>query len=87
MAATLIKTNDGLIGWKCHRTDKMIWCKDMPEALHIGFHLFKTLTPEDRTWWVHEVTVALRIMAENRHDQAEFGVFGSFMYSTESEAA
>lgn len=77
--ATFIKTNDGLIGWK--KEGKVIWCKDIPEALSIGFHLFRTLQAEDRTWWVHEVTVALREMDKQNHTNAEFGIFGSFMYS------
>lgn len=78
----LIRTNDGLIGWK--KDKKLIWCDSIAEAYSIGFGLFaKTLDPADRNFFLCEVDTALKYMKEYNHEVAEFGVLGSFMYTTE----
>lgn len=79
----LIKTNDGLFGWLIN--GRMIWCDTRSELYTIGWasamrgiHIdsFKT-----------EVDTAIDIMSSNGDDIAEFGIRGTFMYTTKTEEA
>lgn len=82
----LIKTNDGLFGWNLN--NKMIWCNTHAELYSIGWHHVATRNdPEWYTSFVREVDYALDVMARQNHTMAEFGIFGSFMYSLEEDAA
>ena len=82
----LIKTNDGLFGWNLN--GKMIWCDTRAELNTIGWHHVATRNdPEWYTSFVREVDCALDTMRMRNHSMADFGVFGSFIYSSEEDAA
>lgn len=83
----LITTNDGVCGWI--KDGKVYWAKDKAELARIGYFLIKAHNRQDLPMndFTSEVDRALDTMAFNRHDLAEFGVFGGFMFSSESEAA
>ena len=76
----LIKTNDGLIGMKTK--DKIVWADSREHLDRIVFHHYAynhgyTLADAEE-----EVSFALDAMAQSNHTLAEFGVLGSFIYST-----
>jgi hypothetical protein len=82
----LIKTNDGLFGWILN--DKMIWCDTRQELYSIGWHhVAKRKDAEEYTEFCKDVDYAIDTMTQRNDDQAEFGVFGTFMYSTKEEAS
>ena len=81
----LIKTNDGMYGWNL--AGKMIWCDDRLQLHHIGWaHIAKRKDPEEFMFFCRDVRHALDYMAKVNHSVAEFGVFGTFMYTTEDVA-
>lgn len=80
----LIKTNDGLFGWNLD--GKMIWCDSRAELNTIGWnHVARRKDPDELADFCREVSYALDHMARMNHSIADFGVFGTFMYSTSDE--
>ena len=79
----LIKTNDGLFGWMIN--GKMYWCDTREWLYTFGWTHIKHGVHID-TFKV-EVDTALDIMSSNGDDVAEFGIRGTFMYSTKTEDA
>ena len=80
----LIKTNDGLIGWMMD--GKMIWCDTRVELYSIGWaHVAPRKDAEEYTEFCKDVDYAIDTMTAQNDDQAEFGVFGPFMYTTKNQ--
>lgn len=76
----LIKSNDGLIGWKIQ--GRVLWCSSLEEAYSIGWgQIGKIKSPEEEIYWRDEVNFAMDTMLSKNHSLANFGVFGNFMYS------
>ena len=76
----LIKSNDGLIGWKIQ--GRVLWCSSLEEAYTIGWGQFGRIrSPEEKIDWQGEVNAAIDTMVAKNHSLANFGVFGNFMYS------
>ncbi len=75
----LIKTHDGMIGLQIK--EKLIWCDSPAEAVPIAAAHYQRMevTAEMIASDIH---LALDIMASNGDTIAEFGVFGSFIYTT-----
>jgi len=81
----LIKTNDGMYGWNLN--GKMIWCDDMSQLNTIGWaHVAPRKDPGEYESFCKNISYALDHMAKVNHAVAEFGIFGSFMYTTEDAA-
>jgi len=79
----LIKTNDGLIGWMLN--GKMIWCATQQELISIGWHHVAPRKDEaEYPEFVKDVAYAIDTMTAQNDDEAHFGVFGTFMYTTKS---
>jgi hypothetical protein len=76
----LIKSNDGLIGWKS--TSKVIWCDSIEELQKIGWAIIgsKSLDSSEQIF-SDEVNYAMDIMSSRNHSVAHFGVLGNFIYS------
>lgn len=80
----LIKTNDGLIGWMLN--DKMIWCSTQQELISIGWaHVAPRKDQGEYPEFCKDVQYAIDHMTQQNHDEAHFGVFGTFMYTTSQE--
>lgn len=81
----LIYTSDGLVGVKFGRA-QVKWYDSVEQVIPVLVAHFArqegSLQPEDIN---EEVAIALDEMVRNRHDFAEFGIFGSFIYSGEEE--
>lgn len=76
----LIKSNDGLIGWKIN--GKVLWCNSCDEAYNIGWgHIGRIKMPNEKDSFCEEVDFALSTMTRQGHSLAHFGIFGNFMYS------
>ena len=81
----LIKTNDGLFGWNLN--NKMIWCDSRHELISIGWaHVAKRKDLGEYENFCKDIAYALDYMTLVNHSVAEFGIFGSFMYTTEDVA-
>lgn len=79
----LIKTNDGMIGLQIN--GRVIWCNTIQEATRIAFAHFQRMevTQEEMD---KDITYALDYMAKTGDTIAEFGVFGTFMYSSKESS-
>ena len=80
----LIYTNDGAIGLDFEKECDVIWCNTQAEALAIMWAHFAPR--ESTTKWelAQDIAYAIDHMARTGDTIAEFGIFGSFMY-TKSE--
>lgn len=77
----LIYTNDGLIGLNIN--GKIIWAANIQEAVGIAFgHYSKLQDPPTKAELEHDITYAINHMRNTGDSIAEFGVFGTFMYTT-----
>lgn len=83
----LIKTDDGLIGLDFDKNCDVIWCDSVEQAIPIMKGNYNHLGDQGPTVeeLEQDVRYALDHMAKNNHSIAEFGVFGSFMYTAEEE--
>lgn len=80
----LIYTNDGLIGLTIQ--GKTIWVNNQQEALAIMWSIFgkrNTFTKEEIQ---ADLAYAINHCAKTGDDVIEFGVLGSFMYTTRTES-
>lgn len=79
----LIYTHDGLIGVDFDKASDVIWCHTVEEAInlvHSNFH--KLPDPPSKEEIEKDVRYAIDHMARTGDTIAEFGIFGSFMYTT-----
>jgi hypothetical protein len=80
----LIITSDGLIGLDFDPNCDIIWCDSVQQAapiMHANFqHLGESAPTLEEMH--HEIAIAVDACAKHHHDIAEFGIFGSFMYTT-----
>jgi len=76
----LIKTNDGLIGWK--NSDYVVWCSNMQEVYNIGWiQIGRIKSLDEKQNFREEVNLAVDMMTSLGHSMAHFGVLGNFIYS------
>lgn len=79
----LIWTNDGNIGIKFMDSDKVIWCSNRLEASMIAHGNFVKLQDPPTLEMVRkDIDYAIDHMIKTGDTVAEFGIFGSFMYTT-----
>lgn len=79
----LIKTNDGLFGWKF--SNKTVWCDNLQEVYSVGWsQIGKIKMPHEKEHFLDEVNFAVDCMVSSGHSLANFGVFGNFI-TTELE--
>ena len=77
----LIYTNDGVYGWNL--SGKVIWCNSKAELYSIGWaHVAPRKDAEEKIQFLKDVEYAINYCARTGDSIAEFGVFGSFMYTT-----
>lgn len=80
----LIYTHDGLIGLDFDKDCDVIWCHSIDEAIplmHANFHhMHEAPTKQEIE---KDIRYAIDHMARTGDTIAEFGVFGSFMYTTQ----
>jgi hypothetical protein len=76
----LIKSNDGLIGWKSN--SKVIWCESIEELQKIGWAIIgSNALDTTEKLFTDEVSYAIDTMSSRNHSVAYFGVLGNFIYS------
>lgn len=76
----LIKSNDGLIGWKI--SDRVMWCSSLQEVYNIGWgQIGRIKMPHEKENFCDEVNLAMSTMQAQGHSMAHFGLFGNFIYS------
>lgn len=77
----LIKTNDGLMAWKIN--DTISWYSSINELSNAGVRLLasSSFSHVDANYFAQEVDFALETMRKLNHSVAEFGVYGSFIFS------
>ena len=79
----LIYTHDGLIGLDFDPKCDVIWCDSIEQAvplMHANFqHMHEAPTKEELE---RDIRYAIDYCAKTGDTIAEFGVFGSFMYTT-----
>lgn len=84
----LIYTNDGMIGLKYQPDSDVTWCSNKEEAISLAAgHYAKQFKnafnlAEIKDEMRREIGYAIEDMSRKGHTIAEFGVFGSFMFST-----
>ncbi len=77
----LIYTCDGLYGWNLN--GKIIWCTNKQELYSIGWaHVAPRKDEEEKQSFIKDVDYAIDHCAKTGDSIAEFGVFGTFMYTT-----
>ena len=83
---TLIYTNDGLLGIKYGKDCSVIWCKDFLEVAKLGAAHYAKMDMTPISMY-SEIMVAVEAMTYKCHTYADFGVFGTFVFSYEDSAA
>lgn len=76
----LIRAHDGLIGLNIG--GKIIWCDTMQEAIRITYGHFGHFEHITMEAIAKDIQYAMDHMAKTGDTIAEFGIFGSFMYTT-----
>jgi hypothetical protein len=79
---TLIKTSDGLFSWRKDGKSYEFTTKEF--AVQQGFALLSTDYQSLRTF-TEEFERAVNLMNDLKHDIAEFGIFGTFIFSMTEE--
>jgi len=77
----LIKTHDGLFGWQKNKRTSPRWFKSEFQAQMFGAASFN-FDPDDIKYFNNDFALAIREMNRTGHTIAEFGIVGSFMYTT-----
>lgn len=79
---TLYVTHDGMFGWQIDN-GAVKWFNSEYQARLYGLIQFDYNIEDDDeiSKYNKEFDVALDIMREKRHNKAEFGMLGSFMYT------
>ena len=80
----LIKTNDGLMGMQ-PKDGNTIWADNQAHLEILVFHHYAYNSGYTKQDAASEVSMALDEMTKNNHTLAEFGVLGSFIYSTSED--
>jgi hypothetical protein len=76
----LIYTLDGLSGWILN--GQAIWCNNRSELVSIGWHHVASRKDDGEfAEFTKDVEMAINHMARTGDSIAEFGTFGSFMYT------
>ena len=77
----LIYTHDGVIGWDLK--GKVVWCDNRQEVIRIGWaHVQHLKDAAEYSIFEREIEYAINYMAKTGDSIANFGTFGSFMYTT-----
>lgn len=78
----LIKTHDGLMAWNLN--GKVIWCETHEMLISIGWaHIAPRKDAAEKVTFELDVEAALNRMTRTGDTIAEFGVFGTFMYTSQ----
>ena len=79
----LIYTHDGMIGLNLGDGKPVIWVKSVAEAVEVAFtHFLKLVDPPLKAEIKKDIDYAIAHMIRTGDSIAEFGIFGSFMYTT-----
>jgi hypothetical protein len=79
----LIYTNDGLIGLEFDKHSNVIWCHTIEEATNLMHANFQRMhEPPTKQEIEKDIRYAVDHMARTGDTIAEFGVFGTFMFTT-----
>jgi len=79
----LVRTNDGALGWLVSK-DTVKWCHSVEKLKAYGSLLWN-FKYHEFLFFCKEVDLALKYMDKTGDTIAEFGIFGSFMYTTTEE--
>lgn len=84
---TLYMTNDGMFGWQITNTSTVKWFNSEYQARLYGLIQFDYNVEDDYevSLYNQEFSIALDIMREKRHNKAEFGMLGKFMYTVDEK--
>ncbi len=80
----LVRTDDGMVGVMFRNAVKIVWVDNYDHLLRVTQAHFRKMDMT-HTLMHGELSVALDTMAQLGHNIAQFGIFGTFMY-TEPEA-
>lgn len=79
----LIYTNDGLIGLDFDKDSDVIWCNNVEEATNLMYTNYQHMhEPPTKQELEKDIRYAIDHCAKTGDTVAEFGIFGSFMYTT-----
>lgn len=81
----IIRTNDGLIGIQSTKDGEVKWCKDQDHVALMAYAHYRTKLGHDAPALrsiEKDVDTAMASMTQTGDTVAEFGVLGSFMYTT-----
>lgn len=79
----IILTNDGMIGLNID--GKVIWCSNQQEALAIMWSVFGPRQQFTKDEIAKDLAYGIDHCAKTHDNIIEFGVLGSFMYTTKEE--
>ncbi len=79
----IILTNDGMIGLLMD--GKIVWCNNQSEALAIMWSVFGPRQTFTKDEIARDLAYAIDHCAKTHDNIIEFGVLGSFMYTTKEE--
>jgi hypothetical protein len=78
----LICTKDGVLSWKLET--KTIWCASFKDAVEVGWENSKNLLSDlSEEEFTAEMNYAIDTMRSKNHNRAEFGIYGTFMFTTQ----
>ena len=80
----MIWTHDGIIGL-CFKPNHVIWCETFKEAISIIHGQFGHLLHISKHGIEQDVRYAIDQMRVNGHTIAEFGIMGTFMFTSKEE--
>lgn len=79
----IILTNDGMIGLNID--GKVIWCSNQVEAVNIMWSVFGPRQSFSKEEIAKDLAYGIDHCAKTKDNIIEFGVLGSFMYTTKEE--
>ena len=79
----IILTNDGMIG--LNFDSKVVWCNNQAEALNIMWSVFGPRQCFSKEEIAKDLAYGIDHCAKTQDNIIEFGVLGSFMYTTKEE--
>lgn len=78
----LYMTNDGMSGLKFPDADRVLWINNIEKIKHMMVSYFSGIdTPEEVI--LEDIKFAISELQKHKHSVAHFGVFGTFMFTTE----
>ena len=82
----LIRTHDGMVGLDFDKASSPIWCTSIEQAVPIAKAAFNHLPyPPSLKEMDEEIRYAVDHMTKVNDTIADFGIFGSFLFSSKEE--